>query len=67
MSSCWLHNTRSMLQAAETAYTAEDISLAVRFFLLTVDMVGDDEEPPPPTGITVRAWYGVELVGSRFV
>jgi len=44
-----------MLQAAETAYTAEDISLAVRFFLLTVDMVGDDEEPPPPTGITVRA------------
>jgi len=55
-----------VLQAAETAYTAEDIPLAIRFFLMTIDMAGDDEEPPPPTGITVRAWYGVELVSSRF-
>jgi len=31
-----------VLQAAETAYTAEDIPLAIRFFLMTIDMVGDD-------------------------
>jgi tetratricopeptide (TPR) repeat protein len=54
-----------VLQAAETAYTAEDIPLAIRFFLMTIDMVSDDEEPPPPTGITVRAWYGVELSAAR--
>ena len=39
----------------------------IRFFLMTIDMVGDDEEPPLPTGIIVHAWYGVELVGSRFM
>ncbi|KAH9034980.1 TPR-like protein [Lactarius pseudohatsudake] len=54
-----------VLQAAETAYTAEDIPLAVRFFLMTIDMIGDDEVSPPPTGITVRAWYGVELSAAR--
>ncbi|KAI9438272.1 TPR-like protein [Lactarius indigo] len=54
-----------VLQAAETAYTAEDIPLAIRFFLMTIDMVGDDEESPPPSGITVRAWYGVELSAAR--
>ncbi|KAH9064579.1 TPR-like protein [Lactarius vividus] len=54
-----------VLQAAETAYTAEDIPLAIRFFLMTIDMVGDDEESPPPTGITIRAWYGVELSSAR--
>ncbi|KAI9464031.1 TPR-like protein [Lactarius psammicola] len=54
-----------VLQAAETAYTAEDIPLAIRFFLMTIDMVDDDEEPPSPTGITVRAWYGVELSAAR--
>lgn len=54
-----------VLQAAETAYTAEDIPLAIRFFLMTIDMVGDDEVSPPPTGITVRAWYGVELSAAR--
>ncbi len=33
---------------------------------MAIEMTGDDNEknapPPPPTGITVRAWYGVELV-----
>ncbi|KAH9077702.1 TPR-like protein [Lactarius deliciosus] len=54
-----------VLQAAETAYTAEDIPLAIRFFLMTIDMIGDDEVSPPPTGITVRAWYGIELSAAR--
>jgi ER membrane protein complex subunit 2 len=53
-----------VLQAAETAYTTQDIPLALRFFLMTTEMVDDDDcdKPPPPTGIAVRAWYGVELV-----
>ncbi|KAI0299385.1 TPR-like protein [Multifurca ochricompacta] len=55
-----------VLQAAETAYTAEDIPLAIRFFLMTIEMTGNgDEEPPVPTGITVRAWYGIELSAAR--
>jgi len=53
-----------VLQAAETAYTAQDIPLAMKFFLMAVEMTGGDNEDatPPPTGITLRAWYGVELV-----
>jgi ER membrane protein complex subunit 2 len=54
-----------VLQAAETAYTAQDIPLALRFFLMTTEMVDDDDDcdkPPAPTGIAIRAWYGVELV-----
>jgi hypothetical protein len=54
-----------VLQAGETAYTARDIPLAMRFFLMVIEMTGDDNDdvvPPPPTGITIRAWYGVELV-----
>jgi hypothetical protein len=54
-----------VLQAGETAYTAQDIPLAVRFFLMVIEMTGDDKDDaglPPPTGITIRAWYGVEMV-----
>ena len=54
-----------VLQAGETAYTAQDIPLAMRFFLMVIEMTGDDNDDavlPPPTGITIRAWYGVELV-----
>ncbi|KAH9990246.1 tetratricopeptide repeat domain 35 [Russula compacta] len=57
-----------VLQAAETAYTAQDIPLAIRFFLMVIEMTGgdnDDVRPPPPTGIAVRAWYGVELSVAR--
>jgi len=58
-----------VLQAAEVAYTAQDIPLAIRFFLMVVEMTGVDNDdtipPPPPTGITVRAWYGVELSAAR--
>lgn len=54
-----------VLQAGETAYTAQDIPLAIRFFLMVIEMTGDDDNGavlPSPTGITIRAWYGVELV-----
>ena len=60
-----------MLQAAETAYTAEDIPLAIKMFLTVVDMTdGDDSEQllqeSTPLGITVRAWFGVKLVRLSF-
>ncbi|KAH8990752.1 hypothetical protein EDB92DRAFT_1798707 [Lactarius akahatsu] len=51
-----------VFQAAEIACIAEDIPLAIRFFLVAIDMVGDDEESPPPTGIAGGVWFGVELV-----
>lgn len=55
-----------VLQAAETAYTAGDLALSIKMFLMVVDMTdGDDSESlveSTPLGITVRAWYGVKLV-----
>lgn len=58
-----------VLQAAETAYTAGDICLAIKMFLMVVDMTVEDDDAQTknstPTGITVRAWYGVELSAKR--
>lgn len=54
-----------VLQAAETAYTAGDVPLAVRLFLNVIDMTDADSDAPAdsiPEGITVRGWYGVKLV-----
>lgn len=57
-----------VLQAAETAYTLGDIPLAIKWFLLVVDMTTDeDAQKTKPEGITVRAWYGISLVrGLQF-
>ncbi|KAL4076756.1 hypothetical protein V8B97DRAFT_2016059 [Scleroderma yunnanense] len=58
-----------VLQSAETAYTAGDLPLALKMFLMVVDMTdGDDSESlaeSTPLGITVRAWYGVKLCTRR--
>jgi len=56
-----------VLQAAEMAYTLQDIPLAIRFFLMVVEMAADGDESAklPPGGITIRAWYGVELSAAR--
>lgn len=55
-----------VLQTAETAYTAGDIPMSIKMFLTTVDMTDADDSvalvDSTPTGITVRAWYGVKLV-----
>jgi tetratricopeptide (TPR) repeat protein len=60
-----------VLQAAETAYTAGDIPLSIRMFLMAVDMTDADDSvalaDSTPTGITVRAWYGVKLVSSLLI
>ncbi|CDO72111.1 hypothetical protein BN946_scf184962.g54 [Trametes cinnabarina] len=60
-------NPSYFLQFAETAYLAEDIPLALKMFLQTVDMTDDDDgEMAPsdsiPSGITLRAWFGVKLL-----
>ncbi|KIM92171.1 hypothetical protein PILCRDRAFT_810180 [Piloderma croceum F 1598] len=60
-----------VLQAAETAYTAGDIPLSIRMFLMAVDMTDADDSvalaDSTPTGITVRAWYGVKLCARRLL
>ncbi|TDL27981.1 TPR-like protein [Rickenella mellea] len=56
-------NSFYALQAAETAYTAGDIPLAIKMFLTVTDMSDDSDSPADsiPEGITVRSWYGVKL------
>ncbi|KII91761.1 hypothetical protein PLICRDRAFT_136209 [Plicaturopsis crispa FD-325 SS-3] len=60
-----------VLQAGETAYSAGDVPLSLKFFLTAVDMTdGDDAEVSAdsvPAGITVRAWYGVKLCSRRLL
>ncbi|KZS90519.1 TPR-like protein [Sistotremastrum niveocremeum HHB9708] len=58
-------NAFYILEAAETAYSAADIPLALKFYLRVVEML---DEPPTsgttpsrPEGPTLRAWYGVKL------
>jgi hypothetical protein len=56
-----------VLQFAETAYTSGDLPLALKTFLVVVDMVERDLDSPekkPAAGISVRAWLGVKLVSS---
>lgn len=47
------------LRFAETAYTAGDVPLALRYFLMVVEMSEDD------SGIISRGWFGVKLVRLR--
>ncbi|KAG2035976.1 hypothetical protein BDR03DRAFT_474723 [Suillus americanus] len=59
-----------VLQAAETAYTSEDIFLAIKMFLTVVDMTDADDseqllQESTPLGITVRAWFGVKLCARQ--
>ena len=56
-------NPFTVLQFAETAYTAGDLPLALKMFLVVVDM-GERDLPKgeAPTSINVRAWLGVKLV-----
>ncbi|TCD65715.1 hypothetical protein EIP91_002291 [Steccherinum ochraceum] len=63
-------NPFHVLQFAETAYLAADIPLALKMYLQVVDMTDDDEEDVPPidtipTGLTLRAWFGVKLCTHR--
>lgn len=54
-----------VLEFAETAYTANDVPLAIKMFMLAIDIADrHDSEESIPTGASVRAWYGVKLVGT---
>ena len=53
--------------AGETALTMNDVPLALKYFLLAVEL--SDADPSDrnvaesvPEGVTVRAWYGVKSV-----
>nr|GAT43275.1 predicted protein [Mycena chlorophos] len=57
-------------QFAETAYTAGDIPLALKYHLIVTDMCERDVDDPkntPPTGLAVRAWMGVKLCAHRII
>ncbi|KAI0634199.1 TPR-like protein [Trametes polyzona] len=65
-------NPSHFLQFAETAYLAEDIPLALKMFLQTVDMTDDDDgdvapSDTVPSGITLRAWLGVKLCTHKLI
>lgn len=53
-----------VLEFAEIAYASGDMPLAVKTFLIVVDMTDDEDAPVTShqTDITLRAWYGVKLV-----
>lgn len=53
-----------VLEFAEIAYTSGDAPLAIRTFLMVVDMTDDEGAPITSyqADITLRAWYGVKLV-----
>jgi len=59
-------NPFTFLQFAETAYTAGDIPLALKNFLIVIDMNEEEDADSIPQGIFVRAWWGVKLVSSRY-
>lgn len=59
-------NPFTFLQFAETAYTAGDIPLALKMFLVVIDMNENEDEDTIPLGISVRAWWGTKLVRTCF-
>ncbi|KAG5636314.1 hypothetical protein H0H81_008428 [Sphagnurus paluster] len=61
-------NPFTFLQFAETAYTSGDLPLALKMFLVVVEMGERDIKPEaPPSGINFRAWLGVKLCARQLV
>lgn len=61
-------NPYYVLQFAETAFTANDVQLALKTFLIVIDM--SETEPSSSgvsEGITVRAWWGAKLCCRRLL
>ena len=54
-------NPFTFLQFAETAYSSGDLPLALKMFLVVIDM-HEEEVDAIPLGISVRAWWGTKLV-----
>jgi len=55
-------NPFTVLQYAETAYSAGDLPLALKMFLVVIDMDDESAAQEPPRGISFRAWLGIKLV-----
>ncbi|KAF9029501.1 TPR-like protein [Hymenopellis radicata] len=58
------------LRFAETAFTANDIPLALKMSLIVVDMTETDVTGPHETaaaGISIRAWWGVKLCARKLL
>ncbi|KAF8624675.1 hypothetical protein AX17_007006 [Amanita inopinata Kibby_2008] len=60
-------NPFTVLQFAETAYTAGDLPLALKMFLAVIDMDDESTAQEPPRGISVRTWYGIKLCARRLI
>jgi hypothetical protein len=54
-------NPFTVLQFAETAYSSGDVPLALKMFLVVIDM-SEEEADAIPLGISIRAWWGIKLV-----
>ena len=52
------------LQFAETAYTSGDIPLALKMYLVVIDMNDGEGADTIPQGLSIRAWWGVKLVSQ---
>ncbi len=59
-------NPFTFLQFAETAYTSGDLPLALKMFLVVIEMYDGEDPQPTPEGISIRAWWGVKLVRDFF-
>ena len=61
-----------VIHFAETAVLVPDIPLALKMFLQAVDMTDDEEQDgvaprdTVPTGLVLRAWFGVKLVSAEY-
>lgn len=55
-------NPFTVLQFAETAYSAGDLPLALKMFLVVIDMDDESAAQEPSRGFSVRAWFGIKLV-----
>ncbi|KAF9485705.1 protein prenylyltransferase [Pholiota conissans] len=60
-------NPFTFLQFAETAYSSGDIPLALKMFLVVIDMNEGEDEDAIPMGISVRAWWGTKLCTRQLV
>ncbi|TFK29527.1 tetratricopeptide repeat domain 35 [Coprinopsis marcescibilis] len=63
-------NPFTFVQFAETAYTAGDLPLSLKMYLVAVDMIERDIDSPdsrPPSSLAFRAWWGVKLCSRHLV
>ncbi|KAF9530621.1 tetratricopeptide repeat domain 35 [Crepidotus variabilis] len=60
-------NPFTFLQFAETAYTSGDLPLALKMYLVVIEMNDSEDADAIPLGISVRAWWGAKLCTRQLV